>query len=112
LSFIKRPQGYVHPVNLDFFMRFVLGGAKRIVGSRARYAIAPIALVAVGLLAFEATRLTVGDASDGSPILQQNSSFNRDSALINRLYPGSEQMFVVLEGRDDDALKTPEVLDW
>jgi predicted RND superfamily exporter protein len=112
LSFIKRPQGYVHPVNLDFFMHFVLSGAKWLVATRIRYVIAPVALVAVALLGFEATRLTVGDASDGSPILQQNSSFNRDSALINRLYPGSEQMFVVLEGHENDALKTPEVLDW
>ncbi len=112
LSFIKRPQGYVHPVNLDFFMRFVLSGAKGLVATRARYVVAPVTVVAVALLTFEATRLTVGDASDGSPILQQNSSFNQDSALINRLYPGSEQMFVVLEGHDANALKTPEVLDW
>jgi predicted RND superfamily exporter protein len=112
LSFIKRPQGYVHPLNLDGFMRVILHCAKWMVRSRARYLVAPLTLLLVAGMMFEATRLTVGDASDGSPILWKESSFNQDSALINRLYPGSEQMFVVLEGREADALKTPQVLDW
>ena len=112
LSYVKRPQGYVHPVNLDGFMQFFLNGAKWVVRSRARFWVAPITLLLMCGFMFEATRINVGDASDGSPILWQDSSFNRDSALINRLYPGSEQMFVVLEGRELDSIKTPEVLDW
>lgn len=112
LSFIKRPQGYAHPFNLDGFMRAILAGAKWVVRSRTRYYIAPLVIVLMGGLVFEATRLTIGDASDGSPILWQDSSFNQDSALINRLYPGSEQMFVVIEGQEMDTLKTPQVLDW
>jgi predicted RND superfamily exporter protein len=112
LSYVKRPKGYVHPVNVDGFMQFVLNGAKWMVRSRARFWVAPITLLLLCGFMFEATRINVGDASDGSPILWQNSSFNRDSALINRLYPGSEQMLVVLEGKDLDAIKTPEVLDW
>jgi hypothetical protein len=63
-------------------------------------------------LVVEASRIQVGDASDGSPILWNDASFNRDSALINRLFPGSEQMFVVIEGSGPDSLKVPEVLDW
>lgn len=112
LSFIKRPQGYVHPVNLDGVLQVVIRAASWVVKSRARYAVAPITLVLLGGFLFEATRLSVGDASDGSPILWQKSSFNQDSALINRLYPGSEQMFVVIEGDAPDALKMPQVLDW
>jgi len=112
LSFIKRPQGYAHPFNLDGFMRVILAGAKWVVRTRARYVVAPLMVLLVSGVIFEATRLTIGDASDGSPILWQDSSFNRDSALINRLYPGSEQMFVVIEGEDMDTLKSPQVLDW
>ena len=112
LSYVKRPEGYVHPVNLDGFMQFFLNGAKWVVRSRARFWVAPITLLLMCGFMFESTRINVGDASDGSPILWQDSSFNRDSALINRLYPGSEQMFVVLEGKELDSIKTPEVLDW
>jgi len=112
LSFIKHPQGYVHPINLDGVLQVFIRAASWVVKSRARYAVAPITLVLLGGFLFEATRLSVGDASDGSPILWQKSSFNQDSALINRLYPGSEQMFVVIEGDAPDALKMPQVLDW
>ncbi|MCO5785814.1 RND transporter [Pseudomonas sp. G11-1] len=112
LSYIRRPQGYAHPFNLDGFMRIILSGAKWVVRTRARYWVGPVTLVLLAGFMFEATKVNVGDASDGSPILWQNSQFNRDSALINQLYPGSEQMFVVLEGGELDAMKRPEVLDW
>lgn len=112
LSYVKRPHGYVHPVNLDGFMNFFLKGAKGLVRSRARYWVAPITFVLLCGFMFEATKINVGDSSDGSPILWQESAFNRDSAEINKLYPGSEQMFVVLEGKELDAMKAPEVLDW
>ena len=112
LSYIRRPQGYAHPLKLDGFMRAILSGAKWVVRTRARYWVGPITLVLLAGFMFEATKINVGDASDGSPILWQDSRFNRDSALINQLYPGSEQMFVVLEGGELDAMKRPEVLDW
>ncbi|WGK61397.1 efflux RND transporter permease subunit [Halopseudomonas sp. SMJS2] len=112
LSYIRRPQGYAHPFNLDGFMRIILSGAKWVVRTRTRYWVGPVTLVLLAGFMFEATKVNVGDASDGSPILWQNSQFNRDSALINQLYPGSEQMFVVLEGGELDAMKRPEVLDW
>ncbi|WP_223448239.1 efflux RND transporter permease subunit [Pseudomonas sp. BF-R-19] len=112
LSWVRRPQGYVHPLNLDFILAAVLRMASLLVTSRARYLVAPVCVVLLAGLLVEASRIQVGDASDGSPILWRDASFNRDSALINRLYPGSEQMFVVIEGSGPDALKAPEVLDW
>lgn len=112
LSWVRRPQGFVHPLNLDFILAAVLRVASLLVSTRARYLVAPVCLVLLGGLLVEASRIQVGDASDGSPILWKDASFNQDSALINRLYPGSEQMFVVIEGRGPDALKVPEVLDW
>jgi len=112
LSYVKRPHGYVHPINLDGFMQFFLNGAKWLVRSRARFWVAPVTFVLLCGFMFEATKINVGDSSDGSPILWQDSAFNRDSAEMNLLYPGSEQMFVVLEGKELDAMKAPEVLDW
>ncbi|MFD2645337.1 efflux RND transporter permease subunit [Pseudomonas japonica] len=112
LSWVRRPQGFVHPLKLDFILDAVLRGASLLVSTRARYLVAPVCLAALAGLVFEASRIQVGDASDGSPILWKNASFNRDSALINQLYPGSEQLFVVIEGHAPDALKTPEVLAW
>lgn len=112
LSWVKQPDRYVHPLRLDRVLGLFTSAATWVATSRARYAVAPLTLALLAVFLFEATRITVGDASDGSPILWQDSSFNRDSALINGLYPGSEQMFVAVEGKAPDALKQPEVLDW
>ena len=112
LSWVKTPLRNAHPLNLRFLLTAVLSLAVKVVETRGRYYVLPITLVAVGLLVFKATDLTIGDATMGSPILWEDSSFNRDSALINANYPGTEQMFIVLEGSEDDALKRPDVLDW
>lgn len=112
LSWVKRPDRYIHPLRLDAVLGVFTKSATWVATSRARYAVAPLTLVLLAGFLFEATRITVGDASDGSPILWRDSSFNRDSALINGLYPGSEQMFVAVEGKAPDALKQPDVLDW
>jgi len=112
LSWVKAPLRNAHPLNLRFLLTAVLSLAVKVVETRGRYYVLPITLVAVGLLVFKATDLTIGDATMGSPILWKDSSFNRDSALINANYPGTEQMFIVLEGSKADALKRPDVLNW
>ncbi|NMT62706.1 efflux RND transporter permease subunit [Marinobacter orientalis] len=73
-----------------------------------------VLIVAVVLLAvsgFFAKDITVGDANPGSPILWPDSEYNRSDASINSRFPGSDRMFVVIEGEEPDALKRPEVLD-
>jgi len=112
LSWVKAPLRNAHPVNLRFLLHAVLSVAVKVVEGQGRYWVLPITLVGVGLLVFKATDLTIGDATTGSPILWEDSQFNQDSALINASYPGTEQMFIVLEGDKDNALKRPDVLDW
>lgn len=112
LSWVKAPLQNAHPVNLRFLLNAVLSVAVKVVESRARYFVIPVTVVLVGGLVFKATDLTIGDATTGSPILWEDSSYNGDSALINANYPGTEQMFVVLEGEEQDSLKRPDVLAW
>jgi len=112
LSWVREPGRFVHPLRLDGLLGLFTRSATALATSRARYLVAPVTVLLLAGFVFEATRITIGDASDGSPILWQDSQFNRDSALVNRLYPGSEQMFVAVEGHAPDALKSPQVLDW
>jgi len=112
LSWVKAPLRNAHPLNLKFLLMAVLSVAVKVVETRARFVVLPLTLVAVGLLLFKATDLTIGDATPGSPILWEESSFNQDSALINKNYPGTEQMFIVLSSEQRDVLKRPDVLDW
>ncbi|HDZ37244.1 MAG TPA: RND transporter, partial [Marinobacter sp.] len=112
LSWVKTPLRNAHPLNLRFLLTAVLTLAVRVVETRVRFFVLPVTLVVVGLLVFKATDLTIGDATTGSPILWEDSDFNKDSARINANYPGTEQMFIVIESEDNDALKRPDVLAW
>lgn len=112
LSWAKLPLRNAHPLNLRFLLSGILGLAVKVVETRARFVVLPLTAIAVGLLLFKATDLTIGDTTSGSQILWEDSSYNRDSALINEQYPGTEQMFIVLSGEQSDTLKRPDVLDW
>lgn len=57
-----------------------------------------------------AQRAEIGDAHPGSSLLWPNSVYNRDDERINRLFPGTNQMYVILDGKEQGTLKDPEVL--
>jgi len=63
LSWVKAPLRNAHPLNLRFLLTAVLSVAVKVVETRARYVVLPVTAIAVGLLVFKATDLTVGDAT-------------------------------------------------
>jgi hypothetical protein len=65
----------------------------------------------LGFAAEEASKVKVGDANPGSPILWPNSSYNDDWRTINNRFKGSDRMFVVVHGAQPDTLKRPDVLN-
>ncbi len=74
------------------------------------------AVVLLGTLALTAVAavltsgMTIGDAHPGTPILWPDSEYNQAIAAINRSYPGSDQLFVIVDGDSPDIIKRPEVL--
>jgi len=110
LSWIKRPQGFAHPLDVSLPLQKVLDLCARIVCSRARYAVLTAAaalFIVSGLYAFN---LTVGDANPGSPILWKDHAYNRDAEAINSKFQGSDRMFAVFSGKAPDTLKEPAAL--
>jgi predicted RND superfamily exporter protein len=110
LSWIRRPQGHAHRLDVSPVLRRILAFAVRIVTSRARYAVlscAALMFVVSGIYAF---KLNVGDAEPGSPILWPNSTYNRDSAAINHQFQGADRMYAVVSGDTPGAIKDPAVL--
>jgi predicted RND superfamily exporter protein len=71
-------------------------------------AISLVVLIISGYFAFD---VTIGDSKPGSPILWPDSDYNLDDAAINERFPGTDRMFLVVEGEQDDILKQPEVLE-
>ncbi len=60
--------------------------------------------------AFLGTKVQVGEQEPGSPLLYRDHDFNVSSAEINRLFPGSEEMFIIARTDEKGGLKRPEVV--
>ena len=72
-----------------------------------------ILLTALAILcagAYMASHVTIGESEPGSPILYQDHDYNLSSKAINDSFPGSEELYIVAEHRDEGGIKRPEVL--
>ena len=111
LSYLRKPHGHVHPINMEPLARKVLDAAVWVATSPFRYvtiAASALIIVVFGVYAFN---LKIGDANPGSPILWPESTYNQDAAAINKRFQGVDRMFIVVgEDGKDDILKTNEVL--
>lgn len=67
---------------------------------------------AVLLLAglFASSKVKIGEAEPGSPILYQDHDYNISSKLVNDRFPGSEELYIIAQHTDKGGLKKPEVL--
>ena len=56
--------------------------------------------------------LQVGDIQEGTPILQDSSVYNQDVEFMAKRLPGSmNPMLVVVQGKENGAIKQPELLN-
>ncbi len=111
LSWIRKPQGTAHGLDLAPLLRKVLDFGLWMALSRFRFVVTGCSLLVLlgsGVYAF---KLKVGDANPGSPILWPDATYNRDSTAINNRFDGVDRMFVVV-GQDgkEGLVKSNEVL--
>jgi predicted RND superfamily exporter protein len=66
-------------------------------------------IILIGSVIF-ARQVKVGDAHPGSSLLWPDSTYNQDDGRINQLFPGTNPLYVILEGKEKAALKEPDVL--
>jgi predicted RND superfamily exporter protein len=111
LSYIRKPHGRVHGIDLSPMLRKVLDFSVWIATSRARYAVVAISAVSLVASGLYALNLKVGDANPGSPILWPQSIYNQDSAAINARFQGVDRMFIVMgEDGKDGLAKSNDIL--
>ncbi|RME34063.1 MAG: RND transporter [Gammaproteobacteria bacterium] len=92
-------------------MSGILGLCARATTSRrSAWSILTLSLAILAVTGYFATGITIGDTNPGSPILWQDSRYNQDDAAINSRFPGSDRMFVVVEGEKENTLKRPDIL--
>ncbi len=54
--------------------------------------------------------LTVGDSRPGSPLLWPSSNYNVSVRHINNKFQGTDYLYVIVEGKEERAAKSPAVL--
>lgn len=81
------------------------GGARRSIG----LVLGTWIVILIGSLIL-AQRVQVGDAHPGSPLLWPDSTYNQDDDRINQLFPGTNPLYVILDGKSRNVLKEPDVL--
>ena len=52
-----------------------------------------------------ARQVQVGDAHPGSPLLWPDSTYNQDDGRINQLFPGTNPLYVILDGKREGCIK-------
>ena len=111
LSWVKHPTRVVFPLNVDRFYNFVLRRIGKFVTGRYKVSVMIVILIIFTVGLYYASRITVGDAESGDPLLWPDSEYNQASKLINEDFLGTNRLLVVLEGEGPDALKEPRNLD-
>lgn len=93
-----------------FFQRFINACAAWIVVPRNARLIV-IFWVAAFLIALTQIRhLTIGDPTAATPLLHLDSPYNQAHLEIQKYFGGIEPLIIVVEGRDKDVLKDPNLL--
>ncbi|MBI2314351.1 MAG: MMPL family transporter [Betaproteobacteria bacterium] len=85
----------------------VFGISSTSIGSGAVLGAMAVLLLAGGYLS---TKVQVGEAEPGSPLLYPGHDYNISSKAINIRFPGSEELYIVARSSEKGGLKRPEVL--
>lgn len=111
LSWVTKPHATAFPLDTNrWLLRPLLNVCGALVLGRRSVLVVVLGLVVLAGSGYYATRVTVGDALPGTPLLWPDHPYNVDAKAINDTFQGSDQMFVVLDGEGPNALKDPEVL--
>ncbi|MCP4042670.1 MAG: MMPL family transporter, partial [Gammaproteobacteria bacterium] len=60
--------------------------------------------------AYLSSRVQIGEAEPGTPLLYPDHDYNLSSKAINTLFPGSEELYVIARTKEKGGIKRPEVL--
>ena len=77
---------------------------------KGRYLTVGIALVALIVAVISSTHLKYGDANPGDPILWPDSQFNTDVQRINQKFPGVDQMWIAVVGKEPQSITFADVM--
>lgn len=71
-------------------------------GRRSRWAVVGVTAFFVLVAGLASTRLVIGDANPGSPILWQDSEYNLSTAKVNKHFPGSNELYLIVREVEEE----------
>lgn len=92
-----------------FFERLLTKISHSIFNRTERVVVLGIMVVLFVAGVYQARHLDIGSVHPGSPLLWENSRYNRDTAKINQDFFGTDAMSVVIQGKKG-VLRQPDVL--
>ena len=75
-----------------------------------RYITVGIAVAVLVFAVISTMNLKYGDANPGSPILWPDSEYNKDIVQINKKFPGVDQMWIAIVGKENYSATFPDVV--
>lgn len=92
-------------------MRNIMSYTAKIACTRkgALYTLATVAVLFV-IGGFMSSKVQIGEAEPGSPLLYPEHDYNVSSKAINAAFPGSEELFIIASTEEKGGLKKPEVI--
>jgi len=102
------------PKNLKIrhgFLRKIMQSTCKIASTRkgAVFTLTTVAILFV-VGGFMSSKVQIGEAEPGSPLLYPNHDYNVSSKAINASFPGSEELFIIASTEENGGLKKPEVI--
>lgn len=108
---------FAPPANIAKIVDTERGAVQWILGIIARMGFGKGAIVTLILTIIiavfagvSASRVGIGDVHPGSPILWEDSNYNIAIDNINKSFPGTDELYVLLEGEGPRAVESPGVL--
>jgi len=111
ISFFTPPRNIPEIVDMNRgITQKVLGGIARLGFGRTGVVIFAGAVVIAGVSGWIASKVDIGDINPGTPILWKDSDYNNAIGQMNRNFPGTEELYVIIEGEGEKAAEEPEFL--
>lgn len=112
LSFFKPPRNLSIVLNKDRGLtQKILGQIARLGYGRAGMTTAVGAVFLAAFTGWMASKVDIGDIHPGTPILWPDSFYNVSIGEINRFFPGTEELYVIVEGDEVESVPRYEFLN-
>ncbi|MES9895108.1 MAG: MMPL family transporter [Candidatus Thiodiazotropha endolucinida] len=97
-------------ISHNLMRRMLPMAAGRVTSPKGVSAILFGALLLYGIGGYFASRVQIGEAEPGSPLLYPEHDYNLSSKAVNQAFPGSEELYIIAHTEDKGCIKRPEVV--